>query len=161
MKEGEPDVDTVLELFSHYDLQVINELVFCGFGEPLERLFDICTVIDTLKNQYPTLKVRVNTIGLANLIYNRDITPELNGRVDTVSISLNAPDEEEYYRLTRSKFGIRSYEAMKEFAVLAKRYVPHVVMTVVDQVMSVEKIEKCRRICDELGVSLRVRPFEK
>ena len=50
---------------------------------------------------------------------------------------------------------------MKEFAVLAKRYVPHVVMTVVDQVMSVEKIEKCRRICDELGVSLRVRPFEK
>ena len=161
LKEREPDVDTVLELFSHYDLQVINELVFCGFGEPLERLFDICTVIDTLKNQYPTLKVRVNTIGLANLIYNRDITPELNGRVDTVSISLNAPDEEEYYRLTRSKFGIRSYEAMKEFAVLAKRYVPHVVMTVVDQVMSVEKIEKCRRICDELGVSLRVRPFEK
>ena len=74
---------------------------------------------------------------------------------------MNAPDEEEYYRLTRSKFGIRSYEAMKEFAVLAKRYVPHVVMTVVDQVMSVKKNEKCRRICDELGVSLRVRPFEK
>jgi TatD family-associated radical SAM protein len=104
--------------------------------------------------------VRVNTIGLANLIYERDITPELKGRVDTVSISLNAPNEEEFLALTRSRFGIKSYEALKEFAVLAKRYVPNVVMTVVEQVMPEEKIEICRKICDELGVILRVRPFE-
>ena len=34
LKEGEPSVETKLELFAQYDLNVINELVFCGFGEP-------------------------------------------------------------------------------------------------------------------------------
>ena len=160
LREGEPSVDAVLELFAQYDLSVINELVFCGFGEPLERLADVCTVVDTLKQKYPSLKVRVNTIGLANLIYERDVTPKLEGRVDTISISLNAPNEEEFLELTRSRFGIKSYEALKEFAVLAKRYVPNVVMTVVEQVMPEEKIKKCQQICDELGVTLRVRPFE-
>lgn len=161
LKEGEPDVSTVLELFSHYDLSVINELVFCGYGEPLVRLEDVCSVIDALKERYPSLKVRVNTIGLANLIHGRDVTPQLKGRVDTISISLNAPNAEEFYELTRSGFGIRSYEAVKEFAVLAKRYVPNVVMTVVEKVMPEEKIEQCREICDSLGVTLRVRPFEE
>ena len=49
---------------------------------------------------------------------------------------------------------------MKQFAVLAKKYVPNVVMTVVERVMTEDKIEQCRRICEELGVTLRVRPFE-
>ena len=84
----------------------------------------------------------------------------LKDRVNTISISLNAPDEKEFLELTRSRFGIRSYEALKEFAVLAKRYVPNVVMTVVEKVMPEEKIEKCRKICEELGVTLRVREFE-
>ena len=41
---SEPSVETMLELFAQYDLNVINELVFCGFGEPLERLEDVCTI---------------------------------------------------------------------------------------------------------------------
>ena len=72
----------------------------------------------------------------------------------------HAPDEKEFLELTRSKFGIQSYEAIKEFAVLAKQYVPNVVMTVVEKVMPEEKIQKCQEICDTLGVTLRVRPFE-
>lgn len=161
LKDGEPTVEEVLDHFAKYDLSIIKEVVFCGFGEPLERLEDICKVIDELKKNYPDLKVRVNTNGLANLIYERDITPELDGRIDTVSISLNAPEEQEYLDLTRSRFGIQSYEAIKSFAVLAKRYVPNVVMSVVEKVMSEEKIEKCREICQTLGVTLRVRPFEE
>lgn len=161
LKEGEPTVEEVLDLFSRYDLSVIGEVVFCGFGEPLERLDDVCKVIDGLKENYPDLKVRLNTIGLANLIYERDVTPELEGRFDTISISLNAPEEQEFLDLTRSRYGIQSYEAIKTFAVLAKRYVPNVVMTVVEKVMSEEKIERCRKICEELGVTLRVRPFEE
>lgn len=160
LKEGEPDVGKVLALFAEYDLSVINEIVFCGYGEPLERLEDVCTVIDSLKENYPNLKIRVNTIGLANLIYGRDVTPELKGRVDTISISLNAPDAEEFLELTRSRFGLESYDALKEFAVLAKSYVPNVVMTVVEKVMPEEKIAICQKICDDLGVTLRVRPFE-
>lgn len=160
LKEGEPTVSEVLAQFAKYDLNVIGEIVFCGFGEPLERLYDVVTVIDELKKQYSNLKFRVNTVGLANLIYKKDVTPLLEGRFDTVSISLNAPTAGEFYELTRSRFGIESYEAMKKFAVLAKQYVPNVVMTVVEKVMPEEKIEQCRKICDELGVTLRVRPFE-
>ena len=161
LSEGEPSVEEVLALFAKYDLNVINELVFCGFGEPLERLDDVCLVIDALKKQYPDLKVRLNTIGLANLIYERDITPELEGRFDTVSISLNSPDPQEFLDITRSRFGSGSQEAIKDFAVKAKAYVPHVVMTVVEKVMSEEKIELCRKITEDLGVELRVRPFEE
>lgn len=161
LKDGEPSIEDVLALFAQYDLNKINELVFCGFGEPLERLYDVCTVIDTLKKQYPALKVRVNTVGLANLIYEKDITPELKGRFDTVSISLNAPNAEEFLALTRSKFGLLSYDAVKDFARLAKRYVPNVVITVVEKVMPEDKIEACRKICEDLGVTLRVRPFEE
>ena len=160
LKEGEPSVQSVKDLFSKYDLNLINELVFCGFGEPLERLYDICELIDYLRKTYPNLKTRVNTNGLANLIYNKDITPELKNRFNTVSISLNAPNAEEYLALTRSKFGIQSYEAIKDFAVKAKKYVPKVVFTVVEKVMSEEKIKLCQEICDKLGVTLRVRPFE-
>lgn len=160
LKEGEPSVDRVMDLFAPYDLSVINELIFCGYGEPLERIADVCEVIDRLKSKYTNLKVRVNTNGLANLVHGRDITPELAGRFDTVSISLNAPDAEEFLALTRSKFGIGSFEALQEFAVLAKRHVPNVVMTVVEKVMSEEKIELCRKLCNDLGVALRVRPFE-
>lgn len=160
LKDGEPSVGEVLDLFAKYDLSVINELVFCGFGEPLERLYDVCFVIDALKKSYPSLKVRVNTIGLANLIYEKDITPMLNGRVDTISISLNAPEEKEFLEITRSRYGIKSYEAIKEFAVLSKQYVPNVVMTVVEKVMSEDKIKKCHEICNNLGVTLRIRPFE-
>lgn len=161
LKDGEPSVEEVLKLFAAYDLSVINEIVFCGFGEPLERLYDVCRVIDALKAEYPNLKVRLNTIGLANLIYEKDVTPELKGRFDTVSISLNAPEAQEFLDITRSRYGIQSYEAIKTFAVLAKQYVPNVVMTVVEKVMSEEKIEICRQICKELGVTLRVRPFEE
>ena len=128
LKGGDPSVDQVMEIFDAYDLSVINELIFCGYGEPLERLYDVCEVIDRLKAKYPKLRVRVNTNGLANLIHNRDITPELKGRFDSVSISLNAPDAEEFLALTRSKFGIKSYDALKEFAVLAKAHVKNVVM---------------------------------
>lgn len=160
LKDGEPSVEEVLDEFSKYDLSVVNEIVFCGFGEPTERLYDIVKVVDELKSKYANLKFRVNTVGLANLIYGKDVTAELKGRFDTVSISLNAPNAEEFLELTRSRYGIDSYEALKEFAVLAKRYVPNVVLTVVDKVMPPEKIEICKGICEELGVTLRVRPFE-
>ncbi len=161
LKEGEPSVDEVLRQMDQYDLNVINELVFCGFGEPLERLYDVCAVIDEVRKKYPDIKIRVNTVGLANLIYGKDVTPELKGRFDTVSISLNAPDAQEFLDLTRSKYGIGSYDALKSFASLAAGYVPNVILTVVDKVMSPEKIEICRQISEQLGVKLRVRPYEE
>ena len=79
--------------------------------------------------------------------------------INTVSISLNASNAQEYLRLTRSKFGIESYDAMLKFTVSCKEYVPNVVMTVVDCIGQ-EEIDACKALCDTIGVPLRVRPFE-
>lgn len=156
----EPTVDEVIKEFQKYDLDDFNEVIFCGFGEPTERIDDIIQIAGILKLYRKDLPIRINTNGLGNLIHERDITPLFKGRIDIVSISLNAPDEKEYYELTRSRFGIGSYQAMLEFASLCKEYVSEVVLTVVD-IIGEEKIEKCQKICDELGVKLRVRPFEE
>jgi hypothetical protein len=49
---------------------------------------------------------------------------------------------------------------MLDFAKASTQYVPHVVMTVVDQVTTPEEQAESKKICDELGVTLRIRPFE-
>lgn len=156
----EPTVDEIMAEFKKYDLDDFKEVVFCGFGEPMERIDDIIQIAGILKLYRTDLPIRINTNGLANLVHERDITPTLKGRVDTVSISLNAPDEKEYLELTRSRFGIQSFDAMLDFAKKCKEYVPNVVLTVVD-IIGEEKIQKCQNICDNLGVRLRVRPFEE
>ena len=156
----EPTVEEVIQEFQKYDLDDFKEVVFCGFGEPLERVEDVVQIAGILKHFRRDLPIRINTNGLANLIHQRDVTPELKGRIDTVSISLNAPDAGEYDALTRSRFGKESFQALLDFASLCRQYVPHVVMTVVD-IIGDEKIQRCQAICDELGVKLRVRPFEE
>lgn len=158
--EKEPTVDEVIREFQRYDLDDFAEVVFCGFGEPLERVEDVIQIAGILKLYRQDLPIRVNTNGLANLIHQRDVTPEMKGRIDTISISLNAPDAQEYLTLTRSRFGIESFDAMLDFAKACLQYVPHVVLSVVD-IIGEEKIKKCQSICDELGVTLRVRPFEE
>ena len=147
-------------LFQKYDLDDFHEVVFCGFGEPLERVEDVIQIAGILKHFRRDLPIRVNTNGLACLIHQRDVTPEFKGRIDTVSISLNAPDAKEYDALTRSRFGIESFQAMLDFSKSCLEYVPFVVMSVVD-IIGEEKIKKCQAICDDLGVTLRVRPFEE
>ena len=95
------------------------KLFFCGFGEPLERVEDVIQIAGILKHFRRDLPIRVNTNGLACLIHQRDVTPEFKGRIDTVSISLNAPDAKEYDALTRSRFGIESFQAMLDLQRLA------------------------------------------
>ena len=106
------------------------------------------------------IKIRINTNGLADLIWNRPTEADLEGLIDTVSISLNANNAEDYLKLTRSKFGIGSWQAMLDYAKECTKYVPKVVMTVVDKVTTPKEQEESRRICESLGVTLRVRPFE-
>lgn len=156
----EPSKELIIEEFKKYNLNDFKEIVFCGFGEPMERWDDIKEVIDYIRSVKKNMKIRINTNGLANDIYGRDVTPEYKGRFDTVSISLNAPTKEEFLELTRSKFGISSFDDMLDFVRKCKAYVPNVVLTVVD-IIGEEKIEACQKITDEIGVTLRVRPFEE
>ena len=62
--------------------------------------------------------------------------------------------------MCRPKFGIGSYDAMLKFTKECARCVPHVVMTVVDQVTTPEEQEKARSICRAVGATLRIRPYE-
>ena len=94
-------------------------------------------------------------------LYNkRDITPEFKGLLDTVSISLNTSNKEDYLKLTRSQYGIDSFDELLDFAKKCKAYVPHVVLTIVDTTIPEKDVEICKQIAQNIGVTLRIRPFE-
>lgn len=157
--EHEPDYDEIIEAFSAYDMSKFQEVVFCGYGEPTERLDMLLKVASYVKEHFGN-KIRVNTNGMADLIWQRDTTPDFKGLVDTVSISLNTPDPEKYHELVRCKFGMKSFDAMLSFARNVRRYVPNVVLTTVDTTLTRDEEEQCRRICEDLGVTYRIRPWE-
>lgn len=157
--EREPTVKEVCNSIDTWDLNKYNEVVFCGYGEPTERLDDLLEVAKYIKSK-SDIKIRINTNGLADLIWNEPTAPKLQGLIDTVSISLNATNKEEYLKIVHPKFGIESYEAMLKFTKECTKYVPSVVMTVVDIVVSKEEQEICRKICESVGATLRIRPYE-
>ncbi len=157
--DHEPSAQEVIAEFAKFDMSDYEEVVFCGFGEPTEALPVLLEVAGYVKETYPGMPVRLNTNGLGNLIWGRDITPDFEGLLDTVSISLNSPDPERYLELTQSRFGEGSFEAVLEFAGLCVQRVPHVVMTTVETTITRDEEEECRRICDEAGTVYRIREW--
>lgn len=157
--EREPSVEEVKKEFSKWNMDEFEEVVFCGFGEPTERLEDVLLVAAYVKQTFHK-KTRINTNGLADLIHQKNTAPMFEGLIDTVSISLNTPDANRYYELTRSKFGIQSFQAMLDFAGNVKKYVPTVVMSTVATTLTKEEEEQCAGICETLGVTYRIRAFE-
>lgn len=156
--DREPSVKEICDSINAWDLTKYKEIVFCGYGEPTERLYDLLEVAKYIKSERD-IKIRINTNGLADLIWNEATASKLEGLIDTVSISLNATNREDYYKAVRPKFGIDSYDAMLKFTKDCTKYVPSVVMTVVDVVTSKEEQELCRKICESVGATLRVRPY--
>ena len=157
--EREPTVKEVCDSIDAWDLNNYSEIVFCGYGEPTERLYDLLEVAKYIKSKYD-IKIRINTNGLADLIWNEATAPKLQGLIDCVSVSLNATNKDDYLKVVRPKFGIEAYDAMLKFTRDCTNYVPNVVMTVVDGVTTKEEQEICREICNSIGATLRVRPYE-
>ncbi len=151
--EREPSVEEIISAIG--EPTDYREVVFCGFGEPLLRLDVVVEVARWLKTK--GARVRIDTDGLANLVHGRNILPELQGIVDSISVSLNAPDRETYIKLCPSNFGERAFDAVLDFLREAKKYIPEVTATVV-RVPNLD-IEACRRICNELNVKFRVREY--
>ena len=158
--EREPTVKEMCDSLDTWEMDNYDEIVFCGYGEPTERLDDLLQVATYIKSKWK-IKTRINTNGLADLIYGEKVAHKLEGLIDTVSISLNATNKEDYFKMVRPKFGIGSYDAMLSFAKDCTKYVPEVVMTVVDVVTSKEEQDLSRKICESIGVKLRVRPYEE
>ncbi|MBQ8300652.1 MAG: TIGR04100 family radical SAM protein [Clostridia bacterium] len=157
--EREPTVEEVKADFKNFDIDKYKEIVFCGFGEPTQRLDDVLEVCKFIRENYDK-PIRVNTNGLADLIHGKDTAPMFEGLVDVVSISLNTPSRERYLELTRSKFGIGSHDAMLKFAGNVKKYVGQVILSTVSTTLSEEEEKECAKICEEIGVTYRIRPFE-
>ena len=158
--DREPTVAEVCESIDTWKLDEYEEIVFCGYGEPTERLFDILEVAKYIKSK-SNIKIRINTNGLSDLIHGKPTAEKLEGLIDAVSVSLNATNKEDYLAIVRPKFGIESFDAMLKFTKDCTKYVPEVMMTVVDVVTSKEEQEKSREICESLGAKLRIRPYEE
>ena len=153
--EREPSSAEVLAAIG--DPSAYDEVVFCGYGEPLLRLDLVKDVARFLKQS--NITVRINTDGQANLVHGRNILPELAGLVDSISVSLNAPDAATYQTVCRSEFGEKGYDALKSFLSEAKQYIPSVTATAVT--LPGIDIDACRKVAEELQVEFRERIYNE
>lgn len=147
----EPNAEKYIELID--DPKLYDEIVFCGYGEPSIRWEVVKQVANYVKSKGG--KTRINTNGHGNIINKRDITSEMEGIIDTISISLNAVNCEEYSRLMR--VSETHYDEMLSFAKSAKNYVQNVVLSMVD--LPGADLSKGREIAESNGVEFRVRDY--
>ncbi len=155
----EPSADEIITELERQDYKSYKEIVFCGYGEPLMRFDTVMEVCRYIKKN-SNASIRINTNGHANHCAGRDVTPEMKGLVDTISISLNASTAAEYQKICKCDFGEDGFWEMLDFAKKAKEYVPHVVLSVVD-VIGKDEIEACRKIAQDIGVEYRVREYSE
>jgi TatD DNase family protein len=151
-KNDEPDAEVYIKEIG--DPKNYKEIVFCGYGEPTIRWEVIKDVAKYIKANGG--KTRLNTNGHGNAINKRDITPELNGLIDEVSISLNTFNPKQYGKLMG--LNVSYFNEMINFAKGAKQYVKKIIMSIV----SVDEvdIERSRKIAEEkIGAEFRVREY--
>jgi TatD family-associated radical SAM protein len=153
---SEPSAAEYVAAVRERDPNRFDEVVFCGYGEPLLRADVLAEVARFIRANSKT-PLRVDTNGLGSLALRRDVLPDLVGLVDTFSISLNAQDGALYDSLCRPAFGPRAYPALLAFAREAVRLFPRVILTVVG-VPGVD-LDDCARIASELGAEFRVREY--
>lgn len=130
-----------------------REIVFCGLGEPTLRLYALLEVATRLRPR--ARRIRLNTDGLANLVYGRDVTPDMESLIDALSVSLNAQNEEVYNLHCRPKLP-GAWGAMLDFVKRAREFVPEITLTAIDGLPGVD-IAACEKIARDLGVGFRRR----
>ena len=129
------------------------EIVFCGYGEPTLRLKVLLEVAHYVKDQGG--RVRINTDGLANLVHKRNVLPEMADCIDSLSVSMNAQNEEVYNRHCQPELA-GSFEAMLEFLKLAPNYIKDVTATALQGLEGVD-IAACEKLAEERGIKFRRR----
>ncbi|MBR6692458.1 MAG: TatD family nuclease-associated radical SAM protein [Clostridia bacterium] len=80
--DNEPSVLDVIN--SVQDLDKYAEVVFCGYGEPTYRIAEVVELGKYFKSKGKI--TRLNTNGHGSKINGRDISSELIGAIDVVSI---------------------------------------------------------------------------
>lgn len=153
--DHDPSMEEIKADLERFNLADYKEIVFCGFGEPMMRMDDLIETAKYIKSK-ADIKTRVNTNGLGDLIHEKNTAKCIKDCIDSVSISLNAPDKESYCRVTRPKFGEKSFDAMLKFAEECRDCGINIAFSVVDEITP-EEIEKSKELAESLGVKLRVR----
>lgn len=153
----EPEMEEILEAIRAFDFSGCEEIVFCGYGEPTMALDKLKEVSRYMRDHY-SVKIRLNTNGLSDLIHGRSTAEEICRAVDCVSISLNMPDAKSYNEIVHPSFGEQSFEALLKFAVDCRKYLKDVRFTVVD-VIGEDKVKMSQELADSLQIPLRVRNY--
>lgn len=149
----EPKAHEVIAAVARFAPSSYRDVVFCGYGEPTYALDVMREVADYVHGIGK--KTRLNTNGLGNVIQGKDIVPQLKGKIDTVSVSLNECSAEKYDAVCRPNFD-GAYDALKIFVRDCVAAGIDTVVSVVD-VIGAEDIEICRKTAAELGAKFRVR----
>lgn len=155
----EPSCDEVVSaLQKEMAQEPVKEIVFCGYGEPTMRLKVLLETAEKIKQIYPSVKLRLNTVGLGSLVNGRDISGELAKNIDEISISLNSPDPQEWLKIVRPKpeYAAQGYQAMLDFIRACAPKINTIVSIVDKQNIDVEKTKK---LAQSLGAKLRIREF--
>ena len=150
--------DVIAQLEAMKD-KLSSEIIFCGYGEPMLKLEVLKEVAKYIKEHYPNTIIRVNTNGHANLVYKKNILPELKGLVDKFSISLNGENEEVYNKLSKPNVE-GAYSAVKDFIKEAVKEGFDTTATIVTGYKDYKvDMPKCIEITKDLGAKFRERPW--
>ncbi len=153
--DKEPTVEEVISTID--DIKKYDEIVFCGFGEPTYRIYEVITIADELK-KLGAKHIRLNTNGHANLINGYNVVPQLKLKIDEINISMNASSKEFYNKLCRPINKEKAFESMLDFGrcCVAEKMNAH--FSIVDCIGN-EEIERCKNLAKEVGLPLRIREF--
>ncbi|MBN1300811.1 MAG: YchF/TatD family DNA exonuclease [Melioribacteraceae bacterium] len=150
-KSEEPPPETYIREIG--DPKNYREIVFCGYGEPTIRWDVVKSIAKYVKENGGI--TRLNTDGHGNYINKKDITPEMKGLIDSVSISLNSTDPQQYAELMRVDPYLHG--EMLDFTKKAKEYT-RVIMSIVG--LSEIDAQKARKfVVEELEVEFREREY--
>jgi len=150
-KSEEPEAEIYIKEIG--DPKQYKEIVFCGYGEPTIRWDVVKKIAKYIKDNGGT--TRMNTDGHGNYINKYDITPELEGLIDTVSISLNSTNPEQYAKLMR--VDPKMHKEMIDFAKKAKKY-SRVVLSIVG-LSEIDANAAKKFVTEEIGVEFREREY--
>ena len=155
IKGNDPTAQQVLAQIPD-DFDFNQEFVFCGFGEPTENFVTFIDLAKELKRR--GAKIRLNTNGQSDLINGKPTAKEICQVCDAISISLNDANAIDYQKLCQSRYGVKAFDALIKFAKECGEYGAKVYMSVVN-VIGDQKVAQCQQICDNIGVTLKVRKY--
>ncbi len=153
--------EDVIKQIEEKKADIKDEIVFCGYGEPLVKYNEVIKVAKYIKKNLPNIKIRINTNGHGNYIAKKNIVPDLASVIDSISISLNAQNEKLYNNISKPSFD-GAYNAMLDFAAECIKNNKDTTLSIVSgyktDLYPID-IEACEKIAIEMGAKFRVREW--